>query len=699
MTFLNPAILFGIFAAAIPILLHFLNLRKLKKIEFSTLAFLKELQKTKIRRIKLKQWLLLLLRILIIVFLVMAFARPTVKSFSVGNSSAAKTTAVIIIDNTFSMSVVSGNGSYLNQAKHAAKSLLGNFQQGDEVAILPISRSSAYIPNTSTNFVQVKKSIGEIELSDISGTINNALINAAKLIFESKNYNKEIYLLTDCQKSRLFNSESELSNFGKMFGDQTRIYLMDIGQKDVLNLGIESLTLNNQIFEVGKTITLSAKIRNYSKQSVSDNLLSLFIKGKRSAQSNISLGSGEAREISFETNLSDTGLVDMRAELEDDDIIQDNSRYVLINIPSNISIAAFNNRADDLRFIRIALGIPNPKYNYKEFTLNQISSLNLSRYNLILIGGSDDLTPNDRLINYISRGGNVIFFPGSQSSLLLLQNFCGSLGIPKPTGLIGKMNSPEAISQFGKIDFQHPLLKDLFQDEKKMQIQSPEILAYYRFPTAPNMKSIISLIDGSPFLSEINVGKGRVLFFNSPLVLGWNDLPLKSVFAPLINKLFLYSSVKLKNEKDILAGDEVEIDISHSVSPRIEVERPNLNHEYLDTDSLLNKNFIYYRSADEIGNYRITSGNILVDYFSVNHDSRESATNKYSLPDFEKYAEQIGYEGKIIMLGPDSDFAKVIYQSRFGTELWKYFILLVIILAIVESLVARSSKKDMVQNH
>ena len=50
MIFLNPAILFGLLAASIPVILHFLNLRKIKKVEFSTLIFLKELQKTKIKK-------------------------------------------------------------------------------------------------------------------------------------------------------------------------------------------------------------------------------------------------------------------------------------------------------------------------------------------------------------------------------------------------------------------------------------------------------------------------------------------------------------------------------------------------------------------------------------------------------------------------------------------------------------------------
>ena len=113
MVFLNPSVLFGLIAASIPILIHLLNLRKLKKIEFSSLDFLKELQKSKIKKVKIKQWILLLLRTLIIVFLVLSFSRPSVKTNLFGASgSTAKTTAVILLDNSFSMGVVTDKGSY-----------------------------------------------------------------------------------------------------------------------------------------------------------------------------------------------------------------------------------------------------------------------------------------------------------------------------------------------------------------------------------------------------------------------------------------------------------------------------------------------------------------------------------------------------------------------------------------------------------
>ena len=177
MTFLNPAFLFGLLAASIPVLIHLFNLRKLKKVEFSTLIFLKELQKNKIRKVKLKQWLLLLLRTLIILFLVFGFARPTLKSMFIGNSSTAKTTAVFILDDTFSMSVVDAKGSYLNQEKEIALRLLSQLQDGDEVALILASDFNKPALVT-TDFSQFKKSIEPVSISNISGYLQTALIKA-----------------------------------------------------------------------------------------------------------------------------------------------------------------------------------------------------------------------------------------------------------------------------------------------------------------------------------------------------------------------------------------------------------------------------------------------------------------------------------------------------------------------------------------
>lgn len=696
MTFLNPAVLLGLIAASIPIVLHFLNLRRLKKIEFSTLAFLKELQKTKIRKIKLKQWLLLLLRIAIITLLVMAFARPTVKTITLGSSSAAKTTAVFIIDNTFSMSAVTEKGSYFNHAKQIAKSLLNNFQEGDEIVLIPVSESKTIATKPTSNFSELKKQIDDLQISLPGGTVNAAISRTAQILFQSKNFNKEVYLFTDFQKGRLFNSPGDVTNMSRMIGANTRLFVVSFDDKQPVNLGIEDLIPNNQIFEKLKLVSFTARIKNYSDKPVGNSVVSLFVNGKRSAQQSINFSANESRDVTFETTLNDTGLVQFSAELEDDDILQDNKRFFSVYVPDKVSVLLIDENRDDAGFIRLAIENQSDKIKIDEYNSAQLSSLNLNAYDaVIVIGGSQNSAWTD-LAAYAEKGGGLILMPGSQTSLEMYQSLCKVLNLALPTAAIGKINSRETVSEFDKVEYQNPMFKDLFEGKQIPKIDSPEIYHYFKIAPAGKGNNIISMADNSSFLSEYKVSIGKVFLFNSAPTLSWNNFPVKAFFAPLMNKLVLASASKIKNESNVLVGEELPVNISNKKYSQIKIVKPNGLTEYVNADSLLNKNYFFYTKTDEVGTYKFYSGKGLLDYFSVNSDPKESVTEHSSDSEFKDYLKQIGFEGKLFNVSPDDDFSKIIYQARFGTELWKYFLVLVLILAVIESLVARSSKKDLI---
>jgi len=263
MIFLNPAILFGLLAASIPVIIHLFNLRKLKRIEFSTLAFLKELQKNKIRKIKLRQWLLLALRVMIILFLVFAFARPTLKGIAIGGTtSAAKTTAVFILDDTFSMSVVDNKGSFLNQAKESIKDLLKQLQQGDDAVLILVSDNGKKDIKTTSNLLDFLKQVDAVEISYSSGFLHNSILQAANILSGSKNFNKEIYLLSDFQQGRLAKDES-LSDLSELLNDKIKLYTFNYSGKDVFNLGLSNLKINTQIFEKDKPVSFLVEVSNY----------------------------------------------------------------------------------------------------------------------------------------------------------------------------------------------------------------------------------------------------------------------------------------------------------------------------------------------------------------------------------------------------------------------------------------------------
>ena len=99
MNFVYPDFLFALFALAIPIIIHLFNFKKFKRVEFSNVAFLKEIKQESKSKSRLKEWLILFSRLLAITFLVLAFAQPYIPVSEKQTISGDKAVS-IYIDNS-----------------------------------------------------------------------------------------------------------------------------------------------------------------------------------------------------------------------------------------------------------------------------------------------------------------------------------------------------------------------------------------------------------------------------------------------------------------------------------------------------------------------------------------------------------------------------------------------------------------------
>jgi uncharacterized membrane protein len=694
MTFLNPAILFGLLAASIPIIIHLLNLRKLKKIDFSTLQFLKELQKNKIRKIKLKQWLLLALRVLIILCIVTAFARPTLVGVSIGGTtSAAKTTAVFILDDTFSMSVVDQNGSYFNQAKESIKNILTQFEEGDEFALVLVSHQPDEIVMTS-NIARFSEEVNSATISFASSKLNNSIIKSAELIGEAKNFNKEIYLLTDFQKGRLA-SGNELADLKEQLGEQVRLYSFNYGGKEVFNFGIDDVKINTQIFEKDKPVKFGATIKNYSERAKDNLVVSLFINGERLAQQSINLNPGESKSANLEATAKTFGYNDALVEIEEDDILEDNKRFTSFFIPEKIPVLILADNLADTKLVDAALKSVSEQ-GYFDLTIKkveQISGTQLNSYEVIILVSSNFVNAKDKLNQLLNSGKGLIIFPSFDYSS---KNFISSLNSINisASGVFVKTNQGQPI-RFNEIDFKHPVFENIFIEEKKKQVESPDFNSYYKINSAGKGKTIISLEDESCFLSEYSADQGKILLFSSSPVFSWSDFPIKSIFAPLITKSVMYLSTKNSGDKNYLAGETININISERTLPQIKVIKPDNNQEVISIDAHQSTNFVSYNNTFIAGNYRFLSGEKLLSAANMNTDPAESVTEYLTENEFDEYLEKINFKGRYISIDKNENPSQMILQARFGSELWRYFVLLAILLALVEMTIARNAKKEL----
>ncbi|MEO6630783.1 MAG: BatA domain-containing protein, partial [Mucilaginibacter sp.] len=135
MHFLYPVFLFALLTLAIPIIIHLFNFRRYQKVYFSNVQFLKDVQEQQSHRRNLKERLILASRLLALIFLVLAFARPFIPGKNAAN--AGKQQAVsIFVDNSYSMQTLNREGTLLDEAKRRAKEIASAYSINDSFQLL-----------------------------------------------------------------------------------------------------------------------------------------------------------------------------------------------------------------------------------------------------------------------------------------------------------------------------------------------------------------------------------------------------------------------------------------------------------------------------------------------------------------------------------------------------------------------------------
>ena len=283
MGFLNGILWVVGLAALIPLALHLLSRRHVKIVEFSSLKHLKEMEKRQLRRLKLRQWLLLIVRMLLILVTVLAFMRPTTETGEIGSDAAVS--AAILLDNSVSMDRTVADGSLLELARGRTRQLLETFTQSDEVALFGLARSSVEEGGEAASAAVAMQKLDRIARAASPADLQFGLEAAAGILGSAKNLNRELYLVSDRQLTSL--PEVDLLREADF-----PLYLVELPLEEIDNLGIVALDFGGQLIQPGHDFDIVATIRNYARRDSDERIASLHIDGRRVAQVDFSVSSG-----------------------------------------------------------------------------------------------------------------------------------------------------------------------------------------------------------------------------------------------------------------------------------------------------------------------------------------------------------------------------------------------------------------------
>ncbi|NOY79030.1 MAG: VWA domain-containing protein [Calditrichaeota bacterium] len=685
--FLNSSILIGLLAVTLPFLIHLLNRQKTRKVEFSSLRFLKMLQHKKMRRMKLRQWLLLILRALIIAMLVLAFARPTIKTRSfLLKGSNVRTTAVILLDNSMSMGTDTEQGQLFQLARKAALRVVQNLQDGDEIVLLsPTPEPALHLKKNFFSVSKVKDILKKEPLTAYPGKMGEAIREAVGILQKSINPNKELYIISDFQRSNFPKALKPLQTFPDI-----RTYIFFLKTTTQPNLGFTGVKLLDQIIEPGRPVKFQASVKNYGSENAPDRLVQVFLSGKRVAQSSLSLDAQATRPVIFGVTPETSRFQEGKVEIDDDPLLQDNVAYFTFFVPDKVNILLIGS-PQETRFVRLAL---LPKKEQKTiFTITDVATWNPARISIddkqvvILVDPPPfQAVQRDRLRRYLQNGGRLVFIPGAAMDLKLVnENFLTPLELPVFKETIGRPAQTHSFLSWGSIDFNHPIFQGMFR-EKKPVIDSPHFYLALKMDPTKKSKEIIQYRNGFPFLMDCPVGKGHVFLFTSGVNPEWSDWAFTPIFAPLMYRTVSYLS-SMGNLQAVAhkVGEPIEFSVNES-DQRIVIKKPDGTEVDVRPVFRGGSGLVTFRNTDEPGIYTLFEGREKKKTWAVNTDPVESNLEQLTPREVKKILGKNVWE-----LSLNGNFSQKIKESRFGRELTPYFLYLAFILLVLEMILARTT--------
>ena len=709
MTFLNPLLLWGLAAVSIPILIHIFNLKRTKKIEISTLMFLKEIQQSKYKKIKLKQLLILLSRIAFIIFLVMMFAKPYETGFLGAPAFKSKSSVLIILDDSFSMQTRDNNGNDLENGKKKINMLLEALGPNNEIfftTVSAINRPSASIPFKDVN--SIKDTLALIKTSAVTRDLNEVMYYAEDILNSSSNTLREVYLVTDGQASFLKKDAAILPVFKEK--DNLNISVILTGTRNANNISIDTINTVSKIFEKNRPVKIKAVLNNHNNFN-SVNKSVILTLGNFREEKVLDIPANSLAEAEFIVKPEQTGYLSgsielVQSDISDDEISADNRQYFTFYVPELVNVLIASQTPYDAEYIKLVLNTSkeispgtdaSTFFNIKEVNSADISNEDLNSYNSVIIINKQRFSSAEtaKIKNYIESGGGVVLYPGNLSEIDNYNNeLMKQMDLPYITG---RFNLTEA-AKFDKVDLDHPVFEGIFrsaEDKKNIGIESPLVLSGITPGSGKNTVSIVTLTGGINFMAEYSMGKGKLIMFSSPPDMSSSDFPGKNLFSPVTIRSVLYTA-NINGIKPAVTGRDYFIDL----------DKINLVYDSLNIVSTIKDAGSVKFTLNEgtrlinIGsgllnsdNYLITNAGRNVMTVPVNFSRTETASGRMEINDISSLLND-GYGLEANVIAPQDLLTAAIIDTRNGRDLWMYFLLIAVIFLIIEYLLSRSIMKS-----
>jgi hypothetical protein len=681
MNFLFPTFLIGLAAIAIPIIIHLFNFRKYKKVYFTNVQFLKELKQESDSKSKLKEWLILAMRILAIVCLVFAFAQP----FIPGKSKAilGEKAISIYIDNSFSMESTNKKGTLLENAKEYATEIVNTFNASDKFQLLTNDFEGKHQRFVSKeDFIE---QLNEVKISSATKALNDVLKRQQDFLQNSSSKNKRIFLLSDFQKNTSVFSKADIDT-------SITVSCIPIASSEVSNIYIDSVWFETPVQQFATQQIIHAIIINKSTKDIENGTLKLFINNSQVSLSSFNVSAGNKKDASISFTVKAKGINKGVLKIEDYPITYDDDFYFSFNAQTTINALVINGKETKTSGNFKSLMQNDSLFVYQENSESSIDYSVFAKTDIIVLNELSSLTSGltSELQKFVSNGGSLVVFPNKKADLESYNTAFQNLQLPQIT----KLDTVNTKTQ--SINFEQGLYEGVF-DKIDQRMDLPKVFEHFEFTktTNSNSQSLVLLQNGQFLISLNPLGSGKIYLFSIPSDESCSNLLKHALFVPTLIKMSILSLKPSPIYYKTAVNEAIVLNTTSNFSDKpLHIIKDDKKVDVIPKHRLMNNATTLFtqNQITEAGHYEVFENTSSMKDLAFNFDRKESDMNFMTKNDLQKQIDEKGLKNIQIIEPNEKTLTNALQEVNDGKKLWKLFLILALIFLAAEILIIRLFK-------
>jgi Aerotolerance regulator N-terminal/von Willebrand factor type A domain len=664
MGFLSPWFLFGVAAIGLPVYIHLLRRHIVPPQPFSSLMFFERGTQSSTRHRRLRYWLLFSLRTALLLLLVLAFANPFIRIAAGGVNGKL---LLVVVDDSFSMKA----GSRFADAKQAALQLLASRPRAQRAEVMALGGRLAILTQPIQDAGALRSAVESIQPGDSRANLGE-LARGVRALAEGVRTPVELHLFSDMQKTGM------PANFAEMeLPANVSVVLHPAGIAAASpNWTVESVNAPSQLADPKKS-RVQAVIAGYGTPAASKTV-SLVVNGNTIATRKVEIPPDGRATVEFQPLDVPYGLNRCAVKIDSADGFPADDISVFAVKRSDPERVLLVHQASDARsplyFGAALAAATQASFNLQSIDSEKSADIDPSKYAFVVLSDAIALPSifENALLRYVRGGGNILIAAGTSAA------HHARIPIFGGNSSDAHAYSRDGYAVVGQTDLTHPVMN--------RANEWADLKFYYVAGVDTNQARVIArLTDQTPLLMEKQIGEGHVLLLASGLDNLTNDLPVRPAFVPFIDRTARYLS-----GNDSIGGSRLVDSFVPLRTASAQASNLPAGVEIIDPDGRRALSLTEAASAQSFqltraGFYQIRFANGRNALIGVNPDRRES-----NLEPIANDLLQLWGRSPATTLSPPAPSAAAGYvQEKYTAHsIWWYVMLLVLVAAVAESIVA-----------